>query len=136
CEGAALASAVKIGERNRRRTELCCIGAVSIAGDSVTACAILREQGGAPSIIRRLGWRKRDWIGLQEIGCKVVRKVCYLLGRILCATDACRRVAPATNCSRASVGGRAEMRVDTKAANSVISAYSDALLICPSETAP
>src|SRR3546814_6536621 len=66
-KGAALASAINVGESNRRGSEFGGIRTVTVAGSAMAARTILDEKGLPTGKIGHSGWSERDRIGFEQI---------------------------------------------------------------------
>src|SRR3546814_17274051 len=74
---------------------------MSIPGHAVAARAVLREQRGAASEVRRLARRERHRIGLEQIGGEAMGDACDLLGFALGGNH-----TPELGCSRNQLSAR------------------------------
>src|SRR3546814_2561189 len=73
-KGAALASAINVGESNRRGSEFGGIRTVTVAGSAMSARTILDEKGLPTGKIGHSGWSERDRIGFEQIAGQTMGK--------------------------------------------------------------
>src|SRR3546814_13893543 len=72
-KGAALASAINVGESNRRGSEFGGIRTVTVAGSAMAARTILDQKGLPTGKIGHSSWRERARIGFEQIDRKSTR---------------------------------------------------------------